>query len=111
MLIANKMNTRIKIEKRTTIYEKGIKKETWEEYYSCWCAVLDLIGKEKYDAYNSKLENSIKFKCRTCKLLKDILFETKEYRVVWKDKVLSIVFVDTMGNSKDEIILQALVVN
>ena len=105
------MDTRIKIEKRTTTKVKGIPTDTWNDYYSCWCKVLDLYGKEKYDAYNVKLENSLKFKCRTCLLLKAILFHTKEYRITWDNITFNILFVDTMGNSTKDIILQCQAVS
>jgi SPP1 family predicted phage head-tail adaptor len=101
-----KMNTRIKIEKRTVSHITGKRLEVWDEYYACWTEVLDLIGQEKYNAYNSKLENSIKFKCRVCQKLKDILFNTKEYRLNWNEQVFNILFVDTLSNSNTEIILQ-----
>jgi len=105
------MDTRIKIEKRTISKVKGIQTEVWNDYYSCWCKVLDLYGKEKYEAYNVKLENSLKFKCRACLLLKAILFKTKEFRVTWDNITFNILFVDTMSNSKTDIILQVQAVS
>lgn len=107
--LTSKMDTRIVIEQRTVTKVKGIQIENWVEYYSCWCEVLDLIGKEKYDAYNSKLENSLKFKCRTCLKLKDINFHTKDFRIIWNSTPFNIIFVDTLNNSKTEIILQGQV--
>ncbi|WP_315112915.1 phage head closure protein [Clostridium intestinale] len=104
------INERISIKKRVVVIDKGKKNESWVDYYSCWCEVLDLLGKEKYEAYNSKLENSLKFKCRTCNKLKDMLFETKEYKAIWRDKEFNIVFIDTMGNSKKDIVLQVMAV-
>ncbi|QLY82235.1 phage head closure protein [Clostridium intestinale] len=112
-----KMNSRIKIEVRTYAIVSGKKVyEPWEEYYNTWCEVLDLIGQEKYDAYNSKLENSLKFKCRLCLLLKnlakDIRLKTigKEYRIMFNEMFYNIVFIDTLGNSKTEIMFQAIAV-
>lgn len=101
---------RIIIEKRTTSYDKGKKDEAWNEYYKCWCDILDLYGKEKYEAYNSKLENSLKFKCKFCKKLNDMIFETKEYRVIWKGKIFKLMFIDTLNNSKKDILLQVIAV-
>lgn len=109
---AGKMNTKITIQKRgTPIKEKGILKDVWDPYYNPWCEVLDLYGKEKYDAYNAKLENSLKFKCRECQELKDMLFKTKEFRVTWNDITFEVLFIDTLGNSKTEIILQCQAVS
>jgi SPP1 family predicted phage head-tail adaptor len=100
------LNGRIIIQKRTSTKVKGIPTDTWSDYYSCWCEVLDLIGQEKYDAYNVKLENSLKFKCRTCKLLKDMIFKTKEFRIIWNGITFDVKFIDTLSNSKTDIILQ-----
>jgi len=108
---SGELNKRITIQKRTVIKIKGIQTDVWSNYYSCWCSILDLYGQEKYDAYNSKLENSLKFKCRTCQLLKDMLFKTKEFRIIWNDVNFDLKFIDTMGGSKAEIILQGLVVS
>ena len=108
---SGEQNTRIKIEKRSEEIVGGRKKEAWNDYYSCWCKVLDLIGKEKYEAYNTKLENSFKFKCRKCMKIKNIIFETKEYRIIWEGRVFDILFIDTMGNSKTDIILQVVAVS
>lgn len=103
---AGKMNHRIIIEKRTIVYEKGIKKETWVKYYACSAELLDLYGQEKYSAFNVKLENSIKFRCRSCKLLKNLIGNTKDYRVTWNNDPYNIIFVDSCNGSKTEIILQ-----
>lgn len=106
---AGKKNQRIVIQKRTISYVKGIKQEDWHEdkpYYSCWVELLDLYGAEKYSAFNAKLENSIKFKCRSCKLLMDIIGNTKEFRVVWKSVPYSLIFADSCNGSKTDFILQ-----
>lgn len=102
------LNKRIEIQKRKSepVKVKGVPTYEWDSFYSCWCKILDLIGTEKYDAYNSKLENTIKFKCRLCSELKDIQFNEKEYQIIWNKKVFNIIFVDTLGGSKEWIILQ-----
>jgi len=100
------MNNRITIQKRTIDIVKSIKKEIWTDYYSCWAELLDLIGQEKYSAYSVKLENSIKFKCRMCNDLKELIVNTKEYRVMWNDNPYNLIFVDSMNGSKTEMILQ-----
>ncbi len=102
----DRLNERISIQKKTITKVKGIPTDQWDNYYSCWCKILDLFGTEKYDAYNVKLENSIKFKCRNCKKLMDIHFNEKEYQIIWNNKEFNIIFVDTLGGSKDWIILQ-----
>lgn len=100
------MNNRITIQERTVEVIKGIKKEVWIDYYSCWSELLDLFGQEKYAAFNVKLENSIKFKCRMCEKLKKLITNTKDYRVLWNNEAYNLIFVDSINGSKTEIILQ-----
>lgn len=100
------LDKRITINKRTIEKVKGVPTDQWNYYYSCWCKILDLIGTEKYDAYNVKLENSIKFKCRLCNKLKDVQFNEKEFQIVWNGRTFNIIFMDMLGGSKDWIILQ-----
>lgn len=100
------LDKRIAIQKRTKVKIKGVLTDKWDDYYSCWCKILDLIGTEKYDAYNAKLENTIKFKCRICPKLKEMLFNEKEYQIIWNNKAFNIIFIDTLGGSKHWIILQ-----
>lgn len=102
----SKMDKRITIQKRTVDIVKGIKKEVWTDYYSCWAELLDLYGQEKYAAFNVKLENSIKFKCRICSALKELIANTKDYRIVWDSEPYNLIFMDSINGSKTEILLQ-----
>lgn len=106
MINAGKLNQKIIIQKRDVTYVKGIKKEDWKEYYSCSAELLDLYGSEKYSAYNAKLENSVKFKCRSCKKLMDIIGYVKEFRVILKETPYGLIFADSLNGSKTEFILQ-----
>lgn len=114
---AGKLNTKIVIQSRNTIIANGKKTTTdWTQYYSTWCSVLDLIGKEKYEAYNAKLENSLKFKVRVCNKLKDMYKNIMkkdgiEFRILLYDIPFSIVFLDTLGNDKQYMLLQGKAVN
>ncbi|WP_251861965.1 phage head closure protein [Clostridium sp. Marseille-Q2269] len=107
-----KLDKRIIIEKRIVEYVKGFKKETWHGHYECWAELLDLFNTEKYAALQVKLENSIKFKCRMCRKLKELIGDDlKEYRLIWNKKIYEIKFVDSMNGSRTEIVLQVLRVN
>lgn len=104
-------NERITIQKRTLAIKDGLQVETWAKYYTCWAAFMDLFGREKYESYNAKLENSIKFKVKTCRLIKNILLDTKDYKVIWRKQEFKIVFIDTFGYNSNEYILQVIKVN
>lgn len=104
-----KMREKIIIQKRTIIYEKGVKVENWHDdtpFYKCSAELLDLFGQEKYSAYQTKLENSIKFRVRYCNLLKQLIGNTKDFRIIWDDKIYNVLFVDSRNGSREEMILQ-----
>lgn len=120
MINIGNMREKITLQKRELIIENGFKKKKWNDYYSCRAELLDLFGTEKYSAYQSKLENSIKFKCRQCEKLRILIGlynELKEYRLVWnkldldteeeiENKAYDIIFVDSLNGSRTEFILQ-----
>lgn len=71
---------RIKITKSTEIRVDGKPKYDYAKFYSCWAEILSLYGKELYEAINIKYENTIEFKVRYCKKLKELL-KKEEYHV------------------------------
>lgn len=103
---AGEMRERITIQQRDTDYVDAKKVEIWTDYYSCRAGILSLYGQEKYSAYQSKLENSIKFKVRYCSLLKALIGNTKEFRVLWNGGTYNLLFVDELNGSRTEMILQ-----
>lgn len=111
MIKPGKMREKVIIQKRSVVIEKGIKKETWVDYYTNSAEILDLYGAEKYAAYQSKLENSIKFKMRSCPKLIELLGNAKEYRVIWNISNYNIIFADSLNGSKTEFILQIMKVS
>ena len=66
-------NARIKIYKTAETRVNGKPIASQELFYECWCKILQLYGKELYEAVNIKLEHTLVFKVRYCKKLKDIL--------------------------------------
>jgi len=106
---SGKMREKIVVQKRSVTYEKGAKVENWHTdtpFYRCSAELLDLFGQEKYTAYNSKLENSIKFRVRYCNKLRELVGNTKEFRVIWNENMYSLLFVDSCNGSREEMILQ-----
>lgn len=71
-------------------------------FYECWCEILDLVGAELYQAISIKLENTLVFKIRYCKLLEE-LRDKKNFSIQWKDSKYSIYDVDFMGYNKKHI--------
>lgn len=99
------LNERINITKtkETRIDGKPIQKD--EEFYSCWAEVNDLYGKELYEAINIKLENTIVFKIRWCKLLEQLRSKA-EYKVKFKENIYKIYNADFGKDYKKYVLLK-----
>ncbi len=99
---SERINITVAIEKRV----KG-KAPTYsdEHFYSCWCGILQLYGTELYQAINIKLENTIIFKVRYCKLLEQ-LQDKKEYKVEYKGHIYKIYYSDFAKEYKKYVLLK-----
>lgn len=73
------MTGRVKIIRVTTEIKEGRKEPTTEVFYECWCDVQSLGTNEKYTALQAGLENTIVFKVRNCKRMKEVRKKMKEF--------------------------------
>lgn len=73
------MTGRVKIIRKTTEVTEGRKKATTTVFYECWCDVQSLGTNEKYAALQTGLENTIVFKVRNCKKMKEVRLNLKEF--------------------------------
>ncbi|GKX65645.1 phage head closure protein [Inconstantimicrobium mannanitabidum] len=105
MLETSKMNNRILIENRTISKVKGVPTDVWNAFYSCWCFINSLYGSELYKALEIREENVLNFTVRYSKNLE--VLNTKDYRVVWKDRVFNIIAIDFYGFTKEKITIKA----
>jgi len=96
---------RITITKTTETRINGKPIKTDELFYSCWAEILQLFGKELYEAINVKLENGIIFKVRYCKLLEQ-LQDKAEYKVNFKGNIYTIYYIDFAKDYKKYILLK-----
>ncbi|MGL4761877.1 MAG: phage head closure protein [Sarcina sp.] len=105
------MNTRIEIKIRSSEIVDGRWQESTKLYYKCWCAPLEVYGKELYEAINNKHENALTFKVRYCNKIKNMRKTLKEkYLVVFEGVEYDIFYIDFKGNSKDWVYLKAKMV-
>lgn len=74
-------------------------------YKNCWCELLQLYGTELYEAINVKLENTLVFKVRYCKLLEQ-LQDKSEYKVVYNNRVYKIYYSDFSKYYKKHVLLK-----
>lgn len=97
MILLNSRITIKKLEKNVVNGRRQGIKET--HLYTCWADILDLYGKELYEAINIKLENTIVFKVRYCNLIEK-LRNKEDYTVEWNGSKYNIYDVDFMNYSK-----------
>lgn len=96
-MVIDLLNSKITIKKIENNIVNGRREESKETtFYSCRADVLDLYGKELYEAINLKLENTIIFKIRYCKLI-EALRKKEDYIVEWNGRKYSIYYVDFMA--------------
>lgn len=86
------MNDRITFVSAITIEnENGIKEETYKEEYTCWANRLNLSNDEFTNAYATLNKYIISFRVRCCKFTKALEFNTKKYKVKYKDNIFNII--------------------
>lgn len=99
------LNERIIITKTVETRIDGKPVQNDEDFYSCWTEINDLYGKELYEAINIKLENTIVFKIRWCKLIEQ-LRNKSEYKVKFKDNTYKIFNADFGKYYKEYVLLK-----
>lgn len=82
------MNKFIKIQKLNTDNEK------WEDYYTCYAEVNKASGKEYFNARTNITQNTYNFKVMYIRKLEDTIFNTNQYRILYKNNIFDIKNVD-----------------
>ena len=96
----DRLNNKILIKKEVIKVVNGRRqKEEPIEFYPCWSEVLDLYGKELYEAMSIKLENTVVFKVRYCRKLEE-LRNKKDFFIEWQGRKYSIYQADFLGYNK-----------
>jgi SPP1 family predicted phage head-tail adaptor len=73
------MTGRIKVIRKTTDVIEGRRQQVTSVFYECWCDVQSLGTTEKYTALQTGLDNTIVFKVRNCKKMKEVRLNLKEF--------------------------------
>lgn len=77
--------------------------EKWSDYYSTHTNVNKASGKEYFNASTNISNSTYNFKVRYCEKLKELLFNTEIYRVVYESRCYDIKNVDRYAESKTEL--------
>lgn len=77
--------------------------EKWEKYYSTH-ANINKVGGKEYEQASTNISNStFNFKVRYCNKMKEVIFNTEIYRVVYENRCFDIKNVDHYGENKKEL--------
>lgn len=104
------LNKRITIQKRTLTKDSASNEiEQWQDYYTCYAGTLD--AKTDVDTENGEQQSSQKvtFIMRDCQKLHDVMFNTKQYRIAFKDCFFRILTADNFGYTQDKFKISAVV--
>lgn len=87
--------------------EIGQQSERWEDYLICRAYVNNLSGKEFWEAAQQNAERTVVFVTRYCSKLSKI--NTTDYRIVFRENIYDIIFVDNVQYKNNTLKLKALV--
>lgn len=99
------MNKLIKIEKLDQ------KTENWDKYYQCYAEVNKATGKEYFNAKTNITQYTFNFKVRYISKLEDTIFNTNQYRIIYKNKIFNIKNVDDKQERRLKLIFVADCIN
>lgn len=77
--------------------------EKWSDYYSPHANINKASGKEYFNAKTNISSSTYNFKVRYCEKLKELLFNTEIYRVVYESRCYDINNVDRYAENKTEL--------
>lgn len=99
---------RIKIMRRTFTESPGRREESEPEaFYSTWCEIGSLYGKELYAAISIDLQSTIIFEVRYCKKIKEVWKALKDFVIEYDGDLYDIYAVDFKRNERDKVLLKA----
>lgn len=106
------LNKRITIQKRTLIKDSaGNEIEQWQDYYTCYAGTLDAKTDVETENAEQQSKQRVTFIMRDCEKLDDVMFNTKRYRVVFKDYRFRILTADNFGYTQDKFKISAVIDN
>jgi SPP1 family predicted phage head-tail adaptor len=100
------MTGRIKVIQKVTESVEGRRQQSAQVFYECWCEVQSLGTSEKYTALQTGLENTIVFKVRNCRKMKEIRLKLKEFYAEYKGTEFKIYDASPMYTNNEYVLLK-----
>lgn len=85
------------------IQKLDVDTEKWGDYYPTHANINKASGKEYFNVSSNISSSTYNFKVRYCEKLKELLFNTEIYRVVYESRCYDIKNADRYGESKTEL--------
>lgn len=85
------------------IQKLNLDTEKWEAYYSTHANINKTGGKEYVNASSNISSSTYNFKIRYCEKIKEVLFNTEMFRVVYDTRCYDIKNIDRYAESKSEV--------
>lgn len=85
------------------IQKLNLDTEAYEEYYKTHANINKTGGKEYAQAATNISSSTYNFKIRYCEILKEVIYNTEIYRVVYENRCYDIKNIDRYAESKTEI--------
>lgn len=93
------LNEKILFQKSAVISDAiGNRKNTWEDYHSCFATISGEGGTEKSEAGLTVSDSDISFSVRYCKAVEVITSD--EYRILFRGVIYNIIAIDHMNYKK-----------
>ena len=85
------------------IQKLNLTTEVYEYYFKTHANVNKVGGREYQNASSNISNSSFNFKVRYCSALKDIIFNTEVYRVIYDNRIFDIKNVDRYAENTNEL--------
>ena len=99
------MNRLIEIQKL------NLETEEWQGYYKCYAEVNKSSGREYFNAKTNITQNTFNFKVRYLRQLEETIFNSNQYRIVYKNNIFNIINVDDKKEKRLQITFVANCIN
>lgn len=87
------------------IQKQDIYEETWSDYYLTHTNINKATGKEYFNASTNISSSTFNFEVRYCEKVKEIIFDTEIYRIIYQNRIFDIVNVDRVKENNNKITL------
>lgn len=87
------------------IQKQDIEEEIWSDYYSTHASINKANGKEYFNASTNISSSTYNFEVRYCEKVKEIVFDTEIYRIIYQNRIFDVINVDRVKENDNKVTL------